>query len=210
MQIQAFFQTFYLVFLILIAVGPGFLTIANIAMMKGYKTSAIAVCGCFFGDCILITLGAFFAQKAITTLPKTLLTILSFAAVVFLYHLSIKFLRTDISKITMKQLNKKSGFSFALSLFCLKMSSPICIIGYGVIFTQIIKEANTSLAACLGGYLASLVVNVIMVSIFGTIGRVINIKILSFVNKLSAIFIGCFATFVLFITFKELILLFKT
>ena len=100
MQIQAFFQTFYLVFLILIAVGPGFLTIANIAMMKGYKTSAIAVCGCFFGDCILITLGANLEQKAITTLPKTLLTTLSFAAVVFLYHLSIKFLRTDISKIT--------------------------------------------------------------------------------------------------------------
>ena len=209
MHLQIFFQTFYLVFLILISVGPGFLTIANIAMVRGHKTSAVAVCGCFLGDCILITLGVFFAQKAITVIPNSLLTILSFVAVGFLYYLAVKFIKTNISKISMQQLDGKSGSSLAITLFCLKMSSPICIIGYSIMFTQIIKVStaslSTGLSACLGGYLASIAVNAIMVMVFGTIGRTINIKALIAINKLSALFIIAFATLILFTSIKGLI-----
>lgn len=209
MHLQIFLQTFYLVFLILISVGPGFLTIANIAMTRGYKTSAVAVCGCFLGDCILITLGVFFAQRAITVIPNSLLTILSFVAVGFLYYLAVKFIKTNISKISIQQLDEKNGLSLAIALFCLKMSSPICIIGYSIMFTQAIKASNisllTSLSACLGGYSASITVNAIMVMVFGTIGRKINVKILTVVNKLSALFIIAFATFILFTSIKGLI-----
>lgn len=209
MDVNIFFQAFNFVFLILIAVGPGFLTIANIAITRGYKTSAMAVCGCFLGDCILITLGVFFAQKAITSIPKEILTGLAFVAVFFLYYLFFKFIKTDVSKLKKKILDKKNGFSLAVSLFCLKMSSPICIIGYSIVFTQMIKTSNACLSACFGGYTASIVVNIIMVSVFGTIGKKINIKILSITNKISAIFIGCFATFVFFQALKELFLFLK-
>lgn len=209
MNLNIFLQVFNFVFLILIAVGPGFLTIANIAITRGYKTSAMAVCGCFLGDCILITLGVFFAQKAITIIPKEILICLSFVAVFFLYYLSYKFIQTDVSNLKTKILDKKNGFSLSISLFCLKMSSPICIIGYSIVFTQIIKTSNAYLSACFGGYVASIVVNAIMVSVFGTIGRKINIKILSIINKISAIFIGCFATFVFFQALKELFLFLK-
>ena len=209
MHLQIFFQTFYLVFLILISVGPGFLTIANIAMARGYKTSAVAVCGCFLGDCILITLGVFFAKQAIASIPKELSIILSFGAVGFLYYLAVKFIKTNISKISMQQLDGKGGLSLAITLFCLKMSSPICIIGYSIMFTQIIKVStislSTGLSACFGGYLASITVNAVMVMVFGTIGRKINVKILTVINKLSALFIIAFATLILFTSIKGLI-----
>lgn len=205
MNLSVFFQTFYIVFLILISIGPGFLTIANIAMTRGYKTAAMSVCGCFLGDCILLTLGVFFAQKAITTIPASILSSLSFVAVAFLYYLAIKFIKTDVSSIKMKILDKKNGFSLAISLFCLKITSPICIIGYSIMFAQIIKTSNASLSACLGGYLASITVNAIMVATFGTIGKKINIKVLSILNKVSAFFIGGFATFVFITSCKTLI-----
>lgn len=205
MNVVVFLQTFYLIFLVLIAVGPGFLTIANIAMTHGYKTSAIAVCGCFLGDCILITLGVFFAKKTIAVIPETILTSLSFIAVILLCYLAYKFFTNDVSKLKTKTLDKKNGLSLAVSLFCLKMSSPICIISYSIIFTQIIKTSNAYISACLGGYFASIVVNTFMVITFGTIGKKINLKVLNFLNKFSATFISSFAMFILFTTIKKII-----
>ena len=70
MILSIFLQTFYLVFLVLMSVGPGFLTIANIAMTRGYKTSACAVCGCIIGDCIYITIGAFCAKEIVNAIPE--------------------------------------------------------------------------------------------------------------------------------------------
>lgn len=206
MNLYIFFQTFYLVFLILISVGPGFLTIANIAMTRGYKTSSIAVCGCFVGDCILLTIGAFCAQEAVKALSKNVLVCLSFLSVFLLLCLAVKFWKLDIKNLKTKSFNKKNGFSLAITLFCLKMSSPICIVGYGMIFTNIISSSDigTLLSACFGGYVASIVVNVIMVSTWGIIGEKINIKILLIINKLSSIFIGSFAIFILANTCKEL------
>ncbi len=209
MDLSVFCQSFNFVFLILIAVGPGFLTIANIAITRGYKTSAVAVCGCFLGDCILISLGVFFAQKAITIIPKEILICLSFVAVFLLYYLSFKFITTDVYSLKTKILDKKNGIALSISLFCLKMSSPICIIGYSIVFTQLIKTSNAYMSACFGGYSASIVANIIMVSVFGTIGRKINVKALSILNKISAIFIGCFATFLFFQALKEFFLFLK-
>ncbi len=205
MNLYVFFQTFYLVFLILASVGPGFLTIANIAMTRGYKTSALAVCGCFLGDIILISLGAFFAKEAINKIPQNIMSFLLFFAIILLFYLAIKFLRTDISKLKAKKFDKNSGFSLAIILFCLKMSSPISIVGYGVIFTQVINTSNGLISACLGGYFASLTVNILMVSIFGTIGKKINVKILSFLNKSAAIFIMCFAIFLAYINLRKIL-----
>ena len=193
MSFSVFFTSFYLVFLVLISIGPGFLTIANIAMTRGYKTSAVAVCGCFLGDCILISLGAVCAKQVVDNIPQIALTILGVVAVIFLLYLSIKFWKIDISNIKVKKLNKKDGISLAISLFCLKMSSPISIGGYGIIFSTILTSKNYILSAIFGGIFASFVVNVLMVLVFGTIGKNINSNVLRKISKVSSVFIGGFA-----------------
>ena len=205
MSCSVFFTSFYLVFLVLLSVGPGFLTIANIAMTKGYKTSSVAVFGCFFGDCILISLGAICAKKVVDNIPPIALTILGFVAVAFLLYLSVKFWKTDVSNIKIKKLNKKDSISLAISLFCLKMSSPISIGGYGVIFSTILTSKNYVLSAIFGGIFASFVVNVLMIAIFGTIGKKINSNILRTISKISSIFIGGFAVCLLVNIIKGMI-----
>ena len=194
MILSIFLQTFYLVFLVLMSVGPGFLTIANIAMTRGYKTSACAVCGCIIGDCIYITIGAFCAKEIVNAIPEFVSLVLSIVAVLFLLYLAYKFWKTDVTKLKTKQLDTKNGLSLALLLFLLKLSSPICIIGYSIIFTNVVKDATSIIPAVLGGCTATFVANAIMVTVFGTIGQKINTKILSYINKFSSLFIGGFAT----------------
>ena len=205
MSFSVFFTSFYLVFLVLISVGPGFLTIANISMTRGYKTSAVAVFGCFLGDCILISLGAICAKQVVDNIPQIALTILGVVAVIFLLYLSIKFWKIDISNIKVKKLNKKDGISLAISLFCLKMSSPISIGGYGIIFSTILTSKNYILSAIFGGIFASFVVNVLMVLVFGTLGKKINGNILIKISKVSSVFIGGFAVCLLINIIKGMI-----
>ena len=204
-DVLTFLKSFYLVFLVLASVGPGFLTIANIAMTKGYKTSAVAVCGCFLGDCILISLGAICAKNVVDNIPQTALTILGFVAVFFLLYLSVRFWRINTGKLKAKTFSKTDGFSLAITLFCLKMSSPISIGCYGIIFSTILTSNHYVLSAIVGGIFASIVVNTLMVSIFGTIGKKININILRTISKISSIFIGGFAVCLLVNIIKGII-----
>lgn len=197
MDFGIFCKTFYLVFLVLIAVGPGFLTIANIAMTRGLKTSAVAVCGCFLGDCIYMVLGALCAKEIVSAIPKSLSTALSILAICLLLYLAYSFYKVDIKTLKAREFSTKSGLSLAISLFCLKMTSPICIVSYSIIFTQVINTSTTGnvLSAILGGCTASFVENIFMITTFSTVGKKIKIGILSMINKFSAIFIVCFALF---------------
>lgn len=191
MNFDCFIHAFYYVFLILIAVGPGFLTIANIVMTKGYKTGFCAICGCLFGDCVYITLGAFCANKIVSLIPDKMLFVLNILAVIILLFLAYKFISLDIKSLKSKTFEKKNGISLALMLFMLKITSPISIAGYGIIFTQLIgvNDVLGALSAICGGVLASFVVNILMVLVFGTLGKKINIKVLFYINKICAIFI---------------------
>ena len=195
MNFSIFFQTFYLVFLVLIVVGPGFLTIANIAMTRGYKTGACAVIGCFLGDCILITLGAIGAKEIVDNISVSTLKILSIIAGLCFVYLSVKFWKSDISKFKNTQFDKKDGISLCLSLFVLKMSSPISIGGYGLIFASIVQSGSFIMSAICGGCFASFMANFLMISVFGTIGGKIGTKVLAKLNKCCAIFIFAFALF---------------
>ena len=174
-------------------------------MTRGYKTSTTAVCGCFVGDCVLIAFGVFFAKQAIMSIPMSILTISGFVAVIFLLYLSVKFWTINVDNLNIKSFDKKNGLSLALVLFTLKMSSPISIIGYGVIFTQIINNSHRMLASYLGGCSASFVVNVIMVAVFGTIGKKINIRLLNVINKISSLCIGFFAISIAVATIKKIL-----
>ena len=202
MNLSVFCQTFYCVFLVLMSVGPGFLTIANIAMSRGYFTSAIAVCGCFLGDCIFITLGALCANEIVNAIPELMKHILSVIAILLLLFLSIKFWKTKIEDIKARKIDKKNGFVLAITLFLLKITSPITIIGFSIIFSQILKGNSYVLSAIFGGCFGSFMANAIMVSVFGTIGKKINNKFLFIINKISAIFIFCFVCFLIYKSFK--------
>ena len=160
-------------------------------MTKGYKTGFCAICGCLFGDCVYITLGAFCANKIVSLIPDKMLFVLNILAVIILLFLAYKFISLDIKSLKSKTFEKKNGISLALMLFMLKITSPISIAGYGIIFTQLIgvNDVLGALSAICGGVLASFVVNILMVLVFGTLGKKINIKVLFYINKICAIFI---------------------
>ena len=103
MDFGIFCKTFYLVFLVLIAVGPGFLTIANIAMTRGLKTSAVAVCGCFLGDCIYMVLGALCAKEIVAAIPQSLSMALSIVAICLLLYLAYSFYKVDIKTLKARE-----------------------------------------------------------------------------------------------------------
>ena len=207
MNFDCFIHVFCYVFLILIAVGPGFLTIANIAMTKGYKTGFCSVCGCFFGDCIYITLGALCANKIVSLIPDRMLFALNILAIVILLFLAHKFISLDVKSLKSKKFEKKNGVSLALTLFTLKITSPISIAGYGIVFTQLISTSDVLgvLSAICGGIFASFIVNILMVLVFGTLGKKINIKILFYINKICAIFIFFIAIKLIFDLIKSFI-----
>ena len=195
MDFGIFLKTFYLVFLVLASVGPGFLTIANIAMTRTRKVSATAVCGCLLGDCIYMIFGAICAKEVLEFIPKNLSIVLSIFAVVFLFYIAYRFFFVNVKYIERKKIEKRDSLRLAISLFCLKMTSPICIISYGIIFTQTINTSTTGnvISAILGGCFASLVENAVMVFVFLKLGKKISKKNLMRFSKISAILIALFA-----------------
>ena len=90
-------------------------------------------------------------------------------------------------------------------MFCLTISSPISIIGYGAIFSQVIDSNTSLLSAIFGGIMASILTHSLIVCSFSTLGKKINDNILSFLNKFSALWIGGFAILLIVNFFKQVI-----
>ncbi len=192
MSFSIFFQTFYLVFLVLISVGPVFLTTATFAMTRGFKTGGFAILGCICADVVFITIGALCAKLVIMAIPKTLLSGLLLFAGCFLLYLSYGFWKTDVLKIKKIKV-QKTNFALSLKMFCLTFSSPLSIVGYSAIFTSVVDTSNFLFSSLFGGYLGSITAHSLIVLVFGTIGKKINNKILSVLNKIAAICISVFA-----------------
>ena len=199
MSCSVFFQTFYLCFLVLITVGPVFITTANLSMTRGYKIGLFCIAGCILGDSIFITIGAIAAKAVVNAIPNVVLNILKIVAVCFLLHIAYGFWRTDISKIKTINVDTKKNIFITIKMLLLTLSSPLSIIGYSLIFSQIIDSSTTSLtiSAILGGICASIVAHNIIVGSFAFVGKKINIKLMSILNRISAILISCFAVMIL-------------
>ena len=91
-------------------------------------------------------------------------------------------------------------------MFCLILSSPVAIVGYGVIFTSIATGIETSIiSALLGGYCGALTGKIIVVSFFATIGKKCNNKILTIINKFSACLLCIYAILLIVKVVKEII-----
>ncbi len=192
MNFSVFLQSFSLCFLVLISVGPVFLTTANIAMTRGYKNGFFAIFGCIIADSVFITAGAIAAKTIVASIPQICLILLTLFAGCYLMKISYGFWKTDIEKIKTQKI-KKTNFALTFKMFLLTFSSPLSIIGYGTIFSQII-DGNTSVASTiLGGVCASCFTHSLIVSVFATIGKKVNYKILLILNKISALLIFGFS-----------------
>ena len=204
MNFSVFFQTFYLCFLVLISVGPVFITTANISMTRGYRAGFFCILGCVLADFVFITAGALCAKAVIALIPQSIIMLLSLFAGCFLLHIAYGFWKTDISKIKTQQINK-TNIALSLKMFCLTLSSPMSIIGYGAIFSSVVDVSQSIISAILGGCCAACFTHTLIVLSFGTIGKKINTKILSILNRISAILISCFACLLIVNFVKELL-----
>ena len=204
MNFSVFFQTFYLCFLVLISVGPVFITTANISMTRGYRAGFFCILGCVLADFVFITAGALCAKAVIALIPQSIIMLLSLFAGCFLLHIAYGFWKTDISKIKTQQINKKN-IALSLKMFCLTLSSPMSIIGYGAIFSSVVDVSQSIISAILGGCCAACFTHTLIVLSFGTLGKKINTKILSILNRISAILISCFACLLIVNFVKELL-----
>ena len=84
-----------------------------------------------------------------------------------------------------------------IKMFFLTFSSPLSIIGYSAIFSSVLDATKSIFSAISGGCCAAVFTHTLIVVSFATIGKKINNKILSILNKISAIFISIFAILLL-------------
>ncbi|MBQ7552314.1 MAG: LysE family transporter [Rickettsiales bacterium] len=204
MNIHVFFQSFYLCFFVLISVGPVFLTTANISMTRGCKNGFFAALGCCLADVIFISLGAISAKAIVSAIPQSVLMFLTLFAGCFLLKIAYSFWQTDVNKLKAQKIKQKN-FAISIKMFLLTFSSPLSIIGYGAIFSQIINTNTSSLSAIFGGIFASLSAHSLIVLTFGGIGKKINNKLLSILNKISALWIAGFACLLIVKFCKDLL-----
>ena len=204
MSIDIFLKSFYLCFLVLISVGPVFLTTANISMTRGCKEGFFAALGCISADILFIVAGAVSARAIVAMIPDIIMILLKLFAGSFLLYIAINFWRTDVKGIKARTIHRKN-FALIFKMFCLTISSPISIIGYGAIFSQVIDSNTSLLSAIFGGIMASILTHSLIVCSFSTLGKKINDNILSFLNKFSALWIGGFAILLIVNFFKQVI-----
>ena len=205
MDIAVFIQIFIPVVLLMLSVGPVFITIANISMLHGYRQGFFVAIATFLGNVVYITIGALAANEFISMIPKPIMMFLPIIGACFLLNLAHSFWKKDISKI--KDINvNKFDMAILVKMFCLTLSSPVAIIGYGVIFTSIATNIHSSLlSALLGGYCGAIAGKILIITFFGTLGKKISKQILNIINKVSACLLCCYALLLTGKVIKEFI-----
>ena len=205
MNFLVFSQLFVPVLVLMLSVGPVFISVANISITYGYKKGFFVATATLLGNLIYITIGAFAAKSFIAIIPKTIMIILPLIGSGFLLNLAYGFWKKDLSKL--KEIDiQKFDFALLVKMFCLILSSPVAIVGYSVIFTSIATEIETALpSALLGGYCGAITGKIIVVMFFGTIGKKCSKRILTIINKISACLLCFYAILLISKVAREII-----
>ena len=205
MDFVVFSKLFVPVLVLMLSVGPVFITIANISMIYGYKKGFFVSIATLLGNLIYITIGALTAKGLITLVPKTLAIVLPLIGALFLINLAYNFWNKDLSKI--KEIHiKKFDFALLLKMFCLILSSPVAIVGYSVIFTSVATDIDHALlSALLGGYCGAITDKIILVSFFATLGKKCSNKLLTIINKFSSLLLFIYAILLILKVATEII-----
>ena len=186
MNFSVFAEVFIPVLILALSAGPVFITVANTAIVHGYKDGFIVSIGTLCGNIMYITIGALASDGAVSSLPKAIANLLPLVGAGLLFNLARSFWKKDVAKMREIKI-KKFNFAVIPKMFFLTLSSPVAIVGYVVIFTSITTNITTSLfSALLGGYCGAIAGKAIIVLVFGTIGKKISNKVLAIINKFAA------------------------
>ena len=205
MDLVVFSQIFVPVLLLMLSVGPVFITIANVSMLHGHRQGFFVAIATFLGNVVYITIGALAAKEFVSMIPRPVMIFLPLVGAGFLLNLAHGFWKKDISKV--KDINiKRFDLAILIKMFLLTLSSPVAIVGYGVIFTSIATNIQSSLAsALLGGYCGAITGKVLIITFFGTLGKKFSKKALKIINRISACLLCFYAAMLIIKVIKDLI-----
>ena len=203
LDVAVFIKVFCPVFFFFFSIGPCLLTYANISMNYGYKKGFIAASGCFTVDVLYITFGIFAIETIKLLIPEKLFLAFGIFAGCFLLYLAYGFWKTNAEKLEAKRVENNS-LSIYLKLLFLTLSNPIAIIGYAAIFSSIGDIRANVFSIFLSATSAALIAHSMVVSLFATLGKKINMRILIFLNKVFASIISIFAIGILVKILKTL------
>ena len=214
-MLSVFLTIFYPIFLTSIAVGPVFITIANISIISGVKNGLFSVIGVIIGNITYTTIGVLTAQQVISAIPDKVMLFVSFFATLFLIYIAVGFWRRDLSNIDDDKLFKPS-LQLVLKMFTVTLSSPLAIAGYVTTFLTFANVVKQSLLfSWLGAVSATLVVYPAIALFFGFLGgkfkkmkKEASIRYFTILNRSSSVLLAGFASITLFKFVKTIIIMF--
>ena len=215
MNFSVFLTLFYPIFLTSIAVGPVFITTANISITYGLKNGLFSVVGVAFGNILYMFIGALTAQSLIVAIPDKVMLFVSFLATLFLIYIAIGFWRKTITNIE-KTKAFKQNFKTILKMFTITLSSPIVIAGYSITFLTFASAVRKSFfSAIFGGITSAIIAYSLIAVVFGLLGKKIKklqkekyLKLLVIFNKTASVLLLGFASITLFNFFRTIFLMF--
>ena len=215
MNFLVFWTLFYPIFLTSIAVGPVFITTANISITYGMKNGLFAVIGVAFGNILYMFIGALTAQSLIVAIPDNVMIFVSFLATLFLIYIAIGFWRKNISNVE-KTKAFKPNFKTIVKMFTITLSSPVVIAGYSITFLTFASFVRKSFfSAISGGVIAAIIAYSLIAIVFGLLGKKIRklqkekyLKLLVILNKTASVLLLGFASITLFNFFRTIFLMF--
>ena len=199
MNTTLFWQTFLPELILMLSVCPVFITIANVSTIYGYKQGLFIALATFLASLIHITTSAFLVQYFILSVPKLLIIVLQTIGLVFLLNLAYTFWKKDIEKI--KEIGtEKFDKSLFIKVFCFASTCVVSISTNFFIFASISENIHLSfLSALIGAYFGVIVGKLIIIVIFGTIGKKLNrVKFLTILNNIASILLFCYAILFVF------------
>ena len=215
MNFNVFLTLFYPIFLTSIAVGPVFITLANISISYGIKASLFAVIGVSIGNIIYMIIGILTAQSLIVSIPSQVMLVVSFLATCLLIKIAIGFWKKDISNITTQQ-DFAPSVKTIIKMCIITLSSPVVIAGYSITFLTFASSVKQSLfSSLLGGVCAAILAYTLIAVVFGAIGNNIKklgdktyFKLLKILNKTAGMLLCGFASLTIKNFVKEILNIF--
>jgi threonine/homoserine/homoserine lactone efflux protein len=214
-DIFAFWCLFYSIFLSSVAVGPVFITLANISINYGIKSGLFALIGVSIGNIFYMILGSLTAQKIIVSIPDRVMLFVSFGATILLIYVAVSIWRKKIDTSVQGNIEKPSVKTI-LKMLIITLSSPVVITGYSITFLTFASYVKRSfMSSLIGGICGALIAYFLVVVFFSFLGERIKklkagtyLKVLTVLNRSSSFLLIMFATIMAYKFFKTIILMF--
>ena len=214
-DIFAFWCLFYSIFLSSVAVGPVFITLANISVNYGVRSGLFALIGVSIGNILYMILGSLTAQKIVASIPDRAMLFISFSATILLIYVAIGIWKKKIEMSVQENISKPSVMT-VFKMLIITLSSPVVITGYGITFLTFASYVKRSfLSSLFGGICGALIAYFLIVVFFSFLGERIKklkkdtyLRVLTFLNRISSSLLIMFAMVMVYKFFKTVFTLF--